>query len=156
MNWNAVSAIGEILGALAVVLSLVYLASEVRIQNREARMASVHEIVEAFRDSINAFQDPDRAQVFVAGVSAFDDLSDSQRLQFIAMSQGILRVWEEAYYQRDEGRLDERIWQAMLAQWKDFRATPGAQRVWELRRHTYSVDFRSFVESLEGGQYDLG
>lgn len=33
MNWDAIGAVGEIVGALAVVISLVYLASQIRIQN---------------------------------------------------------------------------------------------------------------------------
>ena len=33
MNWEAISAIGEIVGALAVVISLVYLAAQIRNQN---------------------------------------------------------------------------------------------------------------------------
>lgn len=30
MNWEAVSAIGEIIGAIAVVISLVYVAAQIR------------------------------------------------------------------------------------------------------------------------------
>ena len=52
MNWDAAGAIGEIVGALAVVMSLIYLASQIRIQNREAKISSVHDITEAFRLAI--------------------------------------------------------------------------------------------------------
>ena len=38
MNWDAIGAVGEILGAMAVFLSLVYLASQIRAQNREYRI----------------------------------------------------------------------------------------------------------------------
>ena len=41
MNWEAISAIGEIVGALAVVITLVYLAIQVREQNRESRAAAI-------------------------------------------------------------------------------------------------------------------
>ena len=34
MNWEAISAVGEIFGAAAVVATLVYLASQIRAQSR--------------------------------------------------------------------------------------------------------------------------
>jgi hypothetical protein len=37
MNWDAIGAIGEVIGATAVVLSLIYLATQVRVSNRLAR-----------------------------------------------------------------------------------------------------------------------
>ncbi len=51
MNWEAIGAIGEIIGAFAVVFSLASLATQIRSQNRESRIASIHEVVEAFRYS---------------------------------------------------------------------------------------------------------
>jgi hypothetical protein len=41
MDWNAIGAIGEIIGALAVFLTLVYLALQIR-QNTKAIQASAH------------------------------------------------------------------------------------------------------------------
>jgi hypothetical protein len=52
MNWEAIGAIGEIVGALAVVLTLVYLAFQVRYarnatldQNRLTRSSAIREII---------------------------------------------------------------------------------------------------------------
>ncbi len=52
MNWDAIGAIGEIVGALAVVLTLVYLAYQVRYaktatldQNRLTRATAIREII---------------------------------------------------------------------------------------------------------------
>jgi len=40
MNWDAIGAIGEIVGALAVVLSLIYLATQIRASNSVAQRDS--------------------------------------------------------------------------------------------------------------------
>lgn len=155
MNWEAIGTVAEIIGAFAVVVSLIYLATEIRNQNRESRIASIHEVIEAFRNSITSFQDPQRADVYTKALSGFDDLEDAQRLQFISMTQGLFRVWEEAYYQFTGGRLDQRMWDAMLAAYADLMSAHGFQRVWALRRHTYSEEFRRFVDRLEPGEYQL-
>jgi len=35
MNWDALGAIGEIIGAAAVLVTLFYLAAQIKMQNRE-------------------------------------------------------------------------------------------------------------------------
>lgn len=66
MNWDAVGAVGEIVGALAVVVSLVYLACQIRIQNRESRAASAHQVIEGYRSSISALHEPEMADIWNA------------------------------------------------------------------------------------------
>ena len=156
MNWDAAGAIGEIVGALAVVMSLIYLASQIRIQNREAKISSVHDITEAFRLAITSFQDEQRAIVYTKALGDFDNLSEAERLQFISMVQGLMRVWEEAFYQYSESRLDQRVWSAWCAQYRDWISSDGFQKVWALRKHTYSHDFQQFVDGIEMGEYNLG
>ena len=43
MNWDAVGAIGEIVGALAVVITLVYLAIQVRQNTRHLQAQMGHD-----------------------------------------------------------------------------------------------------------------
>ena len=153
MNWDALGAFGEITGAVAGGITLGYLATKIQTQNREARGAAVHEISEAFRLGITSFQDAQRADVYVNALTNFDLLSDSERLQFISMVQGLLRVWEEAFFQFAEDRLDNRVWEPMVAQYSDWMSSKGFQRVWEIRKHTYNPDFRTFVDELTLGDY---
>ncbi|MEN8376602.1 MAG: hypothetical protein ABFS34_14235 [Gemmatimonadota bacterium] len=153
MNWDAVGAIGETVGAIAVVITLVYLASQIRQQNRESRIAAVHELNEAFRASITSFQDLGLAEVFSRGKTDFEALSEPDRLRFIAMIQGVFRVWEDAFYQYDAGRLDPRIWTAMVAQFSGYLSLPGVQRVWEIRKRAYNEGFCRFVAGAKATEY---
>jgi hypothetical protein len=47
MNWEAISAIGQMVGAIAVVISLIYLTREVRNNARATRLASMRSLSEA-------------------------------------------------------------------------------------------------------------
>ena len=153
MNWEAFGAIGEIIGAFAVIVSLVYLAIQVRNQNRETRIASVHEILEGFRTEISVFRNAEFAELLKKGGADFDSLSATEKIQFVAMIQGPFRFWEEAYLQYKESRLSEKLWHGIHAQMRDFIATSGSKKVWELRGHTYSDDFRTYVDNIEPGTY---
>jgi len=44
MNWDALGAIGEVAGALVVVVTLIYLSRQVRNSLRESRLSAVHEL----------------------------------------------------------------------------------------------------------------
>ena len=153
MNWTVLSALSEIVGTAAVVISLLYLASQIRIQNREARIASVHEITEAFRTATSSLQNAEMASIYARALHDFNTLSEAERLQFISFFQGLFRVWEEGFYHHQHGRLDKPIWNAMNAQYAPYLSLPGFQRVWSIRKHAYSPDFRKFVDSVQPGEY---
>ena len=47
VNWEAISAIGQLVGALAVVISLIYLASEVRRNTRAKQLGAMRSMSDA-------------------------------------------------------------------------------------------------------------
>ena len=156
MNWEAVGAVGEIVGAIAVVMSLVYLASQIRIQNRESRASATHEILEAFRNEIAIIRDPDMADLLAkARSSDYESLTEPERIRYIGWFHPFFRVWEEAYYQHKDGRLDSRMWESMVAVYADAISVESNKKVWELRKHVFTKDFREFVASVKPGEYLL-
>jgi hypothetical protein len=154
MNWDAIGAVGEIVGASAVFVSLIYLAVQIRNQNREARAAAMHEIWVGFRDSIAAFGDQQTSQVYTKAL-AHEELSDAEQLQLIVGVQRILRVWEEAFMQKNKGRLDDEVWEAMVVQYSSTMGSRAFQIVWELRKEVYGSEFRRFVDDLPVSDYQI-
>ena len=154
MNWEAIGAVGEILGAIAVFASLIYLALQIRHQNSEAHAAAIHEVWTGFRDSISALGDQQIAEVFTKA-AAHQDLSDAEHMQLLVQVQRILRVWEEAFMQKQQGRLDDEIWEAMLLQIKHAMGARPFQMVWDLRKGVYSVEFRRFIDDLPRDNYGI-
>ena len=146
MNWDAIGAVGEIVGAVAVVGSLIYLASQIRQQNREARISASHEITEAFRDAIGAVKDPQIAQLCVKALNGLDGLEDSEKMQVLALAQTYFRVWEEAHYQNSEGRLEVSMWEAMCRQFGGLMALPMFAEAWVVRRDSCREEFQIFVD----------
>jgi len=70
MNWEAIGAIGEIVGAMAVVASLVYLATQIRQSTKVARSATRNAIAEsAQRLGQDFIDDTGMAEIFVKHIS---------------------------------------------------------------------------------------
>ena len=106
MNWEAISAIGQVVGALAVVISLIYLAMQVRSSARETRRAAMRSTVDAItRLAHHVTDNADLAELRNRGFRDFESLDDTDRARFSAYMHSTFRVAEDVYYQH----LDEHV-----------------------------------------------
>ena len=153
MNWDAISSVAEVIAAIGVIISLIYLAKQIRAQVEESRHAAAHEIASGWREMLQPLLDPDFAQLFVQANADFDSLTEAQRIQIIAQQQTTFRLWEEAFYQYRGGRLNKTIWDPMVKQYQSYISIAAFQRVWELRRSAYGDEFVEFVDGLARLEY---
>lgn len=157
MNWDAIGAIGETVGAVAVVISLVYLAIQMRSQNRETRLSTINSSLTTW-NSLMAMvaENSELADIWNRGLKN-EELSEGQEVQFRAFANSYLRVAEGLYLQHLEGRLDERIWLGIGKGTTVFLSAPGIHRFWSLRKDWYSPEFREFIEGeIESSQVTSG
>ena len=153
MNWEVASTIAEIIGAFAVVISLIYLAMQIRAQNREVRIAAMHDISVGYRDSLANMAEEQIAFIYNKALHDYDSITDVESIRLIAVLGRVFRVWEEAFIQHQAGRLDERAWQSMHRQFKGYMSSLPFEKVWELRRSYFDPEFTEFVDSLEKASY---
>jgi heme/copper-type cytochrome/quinol oxidase subunit 1 len=50
MNWEMISAVGQMLGAIGVIISIIYLAAQIRNQNKESRRAAMNVLTTHWSD----------------------------------------------------------------------------------------------------------
>jgi hypothetical protein len=149
VNWEALGAIAELLGALAVVASLLYLAAQVRQNTRQARLAAhqatVHELGHALRAQA---QDREWAALLSRAVQGLDGLDRVERLQFLSHVGSIFRLYESAYLHYREGVLDPRFWNGFERAISDVIGYPGIREALALRGHHLTDEFNAFLDDL--------
>ena len=67
MNWDAIGAIGEVLGAVGVIVTLIYLARQIRQNSRQlmgASLIAVHEYQRSLSEELNANPLPELQSYF--------------------------------------------------------------------------------------------
>ncbi len=153
MNWEAIGAVGEIIGAFAVVTSLAYLALQIRNQNQEARMAAMHDIYVGYRDTLATIADGVMADIIDKGIVDYEALTQPEMIRLIAGVGRLFRVWEETYLLHEAGRLDSRMWDSMLRQFNGYMSVRPFAEVWVLRKEYFDSEFQSFVDGLEREDY---
>ena len=83
VNWEAISAIGQLVGALAVVISLIYLAREVRRNARATRHASMRSMSDALTRWVQQLSEhPHLRELYYRGIHDFDSLKGADLVGF--------------------------------------------------------------------------
>jgi hypothetical protein len=158
MNWEALGAIGEIVGAIAVVVTLGYLAVQIRQNTRSVR-ASTYQSITSFIGEMNRVieENPDLAQIMRAGVLDLSQLSLDERIRFNANMMTRFRHHENLYYQYRTGMLDEREFEGFRRLFSWHLSFAGTAAWWTGARGYYSHDFAAYVGSLlESGAKEAG
>lgn len=153
MDWDAVGAIGEIVGATAVVVSLLYLAIQIRTQNRESRLAAMNQTVAAQREGLKWLSEPQVTEDFLTVIEDFSEATPAQKFRFTMLLMNIWKVNEAAYLQFLSDRLEEEFFQSFSIQLADFMTNESVQLVWRSRKHQFDGRFREYVENLKVGQF---
>jgi len=107
VNWEAISAIGQLVGALAVVVSLIYVTREIRSNALSARLASVCTINRWLGQLAT---NPHLADVWHRGIRDCESLKEPDRETFNGFILQLFHIFNEMYYEQLEGHLDSRLW----------------------------------------------
>ena len=149
VNWEAIGAVGEVAGAAGVIITLVYLAIQIRQNTKAVRLNTIRSTNEAFRSQDALIGGSNEvAEVYATGLTEPEKLNFTERVQFYALLHNKVRVYEEAFYQHTEGALDPRVWAGMHRQMLNTSTLPGFKVYWQDRRDWYSSSFQNQVESV--------
>ena len=149
MDWSVVAAWGEVAGAAAVVVSLLYLSAQVKQSTKVAKAGAQEDLAAAFRAfSAPVASDPELYRIFHQGVEEFETLEGSERGRFVHMAYQFGKLFESAHYHYTRGLLDEGSWVGWRTVIGHYFHAPGWQKYWELRSDIYSPEFREFVETI--------
>ena len=148
MNWEALGAIGEIVGAAGVIGSLLYLAGQVRSNSRQDRHASAQAVLDKLNGLIGqlAFA-PGAGDVWTRGLSGLSALNDDEELvRFSSMLMQAFWAYEEVFHYRKAGVIEDWAWLHARAPIDQMMRTPGFQQWWKLRSDWFGEEFQAFLE----------
>jgi len=155
MDWEAIGAIGEVVGALGVVATLGYLAIQIRTQNNESKLNAVHEILVGFRESLQSFSSGDLVEVFAKANEDYDSLTKAETLKLLSGLIPMLRLWEEAFIQNEKRRLEDRVWKGINSQYSDYFMYAAFNKTWTLRGKHFDSKFQAHVNHIAKRELDV-
>ena len=144
-DWGAV---GEIVGGFAVVVTLVYLAVQLKRSARATHRQTYHASAEAIaRFQLDLAQDRELHQLYRRALADPDALSAEERLQAFYVLDAFFSLMEAFYLHNiefHEVKSQER-WGRILPR---LIALPGGRRYWDERRWQYHDDFAHYLDGI--------
>src|SRR5512139_1174321 len=153
MNWEAIGAIGEIIGAGAVVVSIVYLSIQIRSNTRATRGSASYEAAHSWAQTNEQLaQLPDDVFRMVGGWYRPDiasTLSDEDHARMTLWNRSILQKLEGQYFLYRYGLLEADLWEQRRATGRGMIDPPHMRAWWENEKKiaTFSHQFISTIES---------
>jgi hypothetical protein len=104
MNLNDLANLGQIIGALAVVISLFYVASQIRQNTNAVRSATAQTVHEHFAKWYHLVAaDDELAQIVAKGLRDYGSLSEKERVRFVATFMAFLSYSQNAFLKMARG-----------------------------------------------------
>lgn len=150
MQLADLASVGSFVSGVAVLVSLVYLAFQVR-QATHATRSEIHQNILTGWLGVGTLVAA-HAQVFAVGVAAdekgFAAMSDADKLTFVTVAMAMFRHYENAFLQSQEGYVRQEDWNAWANHLSMYLSMPGIKFWWGLRRASFSPAFVKYIEAL--------
>jgi hypothetical protein len=149
VNWDAIGAIGEAIGAAGVIASLLYLAIQVRGSTRAAAVEAKLESTRLLNDFIGfLIESPELNDLFLRGIADLSRLSEAEYYRFSNMSLKAFWFFSAGHFQLRMGTLSEGEFHEVRAVLRYWLRGSGC-RAWWVRIGSAMVapEFRAFVEA---------
>lgn len=139
--------IGQAVGSLAVVASLVFVGLQVR-QNTKANKATTLQMnADYWLTYLTTLADKRFSDLYSKGALGREELDGGQFGQFFILCRATFMGCENQHYQFRAGLLDEdayRGYEATIGE--QIAAFPGVRAMWQLVKHTYGNEFAVFLD----------
>ncbi len=141
----------ELLGAAAVVLSLVFVGFELRENALATKAEAAHNVSMALQTwYLEMGSNEQASSTFRRAMSDPTSLGPDEAFQFIMALHGGMLAYQDSYYLGEQGALDQSLHQVLSATLSAVRDTPGFRWYWAQRQAFFTPEFRRFVDGLEG------
>ena len=147
MDWDAVGAIGEIIGAVAVVVTLIYLAAQIRQNTKHLASTSLQALADRAENRVLLFaSNPEFAAMYAKFQADPQSLSASEAVQLYGWIGAWLTDLEDTYRQFKLGTVEASTMQVRLRFFQSLCEAPIVREIWEESREFCEPEFADWLE----------
>jgi hypothetical protein len=148
MNWDAVGALAEVAGAVGVLITLAYLAIQIR-QNSASVDASTEDGVTSGFNDINMViaSDVELARIFTTGMDNPNGLTDQEAVQFSFIFSSYVNQYNRLLVLYKKGTFPKERWNTYANELATLLSAPGGV-LWKAGNPNFSELWAS-VAGLE-------
>ena len=140
--------LGEFVGAVGVIVSLIYLSLQIRSNTKAVKVSAYQQHSAFVRDyNLRLAEEPALDALFwkVLNGVPFADRAEGRRAHLV-FSTAMLSL-QSAHYQYEQGLLDDPLWRGHRGSLEFFVQSAGFGAYWESRTYQFSPSFVRFVDA---------
>ena len=143
--------IADLIGAITIIVSLIYLAIQVRQNTRSLRAENyAHALDRVAEMQARLSTNAELVRIFNAGLLDPFTLHLNERVQFTWSLYEMFGSFEFMYLQSREGALRDDVWKRWADTMSWWLQWPGVQQWWRSQPTPFSASFAAFVEGRIG------
>jgi len=153
VNWEAIGAIGEVAGAIGVILTLGYLAVQIRANTAALKAeGSRANRVSGAPISVAIAQSSETARIFNSGLADFDSLTPEEQTRFSFLLGDMIGNTANRYAEVELGILSETEFAEDTLRIAPLLKAPGGRAFWKRFSGWFPSNFREYVtKQILGG-----
>ena len=149
MNLEQLANLGEFVGGIAVIASIVYLAIQIKQNTRSVKSATLATNTSNWGSMLINLASDDKSEAYLNGIAGKEDISAKHLLQFVQVARAMFVSFETQHYQYLNGAMDKDIYLGYERACRDqLLVYPGFQFVWQITRAGFSPAFIKLVDKL--------
>ena len=147
MDIMELGAIGELVGGVAVIGSLIYVGLQVRQSNRLVA-DSVVQAARRFTDELlrDISNDAPLAEFYLAGLADSEPMEQSERIRFDMILMRVFRAMEGLFLEHRGGLMSDEVWSSNERRFAQLLRQPGGAASWRRQRDLFVEGFAAYVE----------
>lgn len=147
-----IAQVAEVIAAVAVVVSLIYVGREVQSNTAAVRSSAMQAIATTDADALLTIAtDSALSEIVRIGHQDPSLLSESELFRYFLFMRQFWLSFQNVYQQSELGLIDPSVWDSYLSVICGMWRRPGAQVTWSNHRAILNPGFVRIVESCAGG-----
>jgi hypothetical protein len=148
ISLDAAAKIGEVVGAMAVVVGLLFVGLEIRGNTVAQQFAATQVLVAEYNAAITSINDSDFICIYIAGSSNFKNLPQKDKIRYSIQMQPIFRTFEQLHYSAMQGTIDSNVHSGFRRQFAAIMKLPGNQQFWSARHDWFGDEFQEYTNEV--------
>jgi hypothetical protein len=147
MNWEAISTVGDVIGAAAVIVTLIYLAFQMRQNTRAIQGSTLDSVTQVQQNELRWASDI--SDVFSKAIENPSGLDSSEAWKMSEWLISALSARQNEFFQFERGHIDAEEWDASERIILVILSLPWARNWWKtLGQKVYHAGFTQVVDEL--------
>jgi hypothetical protein len=143
------SNLAQVIGALAVVISLFYVGFQIKRNTNAVRSATAQAIHSNYSDwYMNLMGDAELNRIAIKGLKDYASLDDIEKARFIETMMAFVSFSQNAFYQWREKALSPWLWGGWELLVMNLLLAPGGKEFWKERGYVFGIEYRDYVEKV--------